>query len=268
MGSGFYHFHAKVISAKTGDSVSAKAAYRAGAILYEAHTDKIHDYSKKTGVIHTEIFLPQGWKQDYSRESLWNYIRSLETRSNSTLAREFEISLLESLDMPTNKKLIQEFTKTASDKFGFAADLCIHLPKARRINSDLSHDNPHAHILISTRDGANKKIRELDCRGNGLQELRKLWEEICNKELSKRNLPLVTSGKLPSIEERIKTIDLAIQENFKALQVIKKEKENEQRANTEHVASTNTNSRLQNEPKRKNKSFDADFIQVAYESEK
>ncbi|WP_143216410.1 MobA/MobL family protein, partial [Acetobacter sp. DmW_043] len=55
-----YHLHAKLISRATGRSVVAAAAYRAASRLHDARLDRAHDFSNKSGVVHSEILLPDG----------------------------------------------------------------------------------------------------------------------------------------------------------------------------------------------------------------
>ena len=53
-----YHFHAGVVTRAAGSSAVASAAYRAGEKLHSAYYGEDADYTHKTGVIYTEIFLP------------------------------------------------------------------------------------------------------------------------------------------------------------------------------------------------------------------
>ena len=53
-----YHFSVSQIKRSAGQSVLAAAAYRAGERLYSEYYDEISDYTRKGGVLHTEILLP------------------------------------------------------------------------------------------------------------------------------------------------------------------------------------------------------------------
>ena len=97
-----YHLHVKIIGRSDRCSVIAAAAYRAGEKLHnmlessayrsgETHESKgiIFDYSRKKGVVHTEIILPSNAPLDYlSRVNLWNAVEISEKRKNSQTARE------------------------------------------------------------------------------------------------------------------------------------------------------------------------------------
>ena len=53
-----YHFHVSQVSRGAGQSVVASAAYRAGQKLRDNYYGETHDYTKKGGVIMSEILLP------------------------------------------------------------------------------------------------------------------------------------------------------------------------------------------------------------------
>ncbi len=55
-----YHFSAKVVSRGGGSSAVAAAAYRSAGRLYDERLDRHHDFSNKTGVVHSEVMLPEG----------------------------------------------------------------------------------------------------------------------------------------------------------------------------------------------------------------
>ena len=53
-----YHCSIKIISRGKGKSAVAAAAYRAGQKITDEFDGEIHDYTRKSGVVHTEILLP------------------------------------------------------------------------------------------------------------------------------------------------------------------------------------------------------------------
>jgi len=54
----------------------------------------MHDYTRKGGVIHTEILLPNHAPDEYAdRTILWNAVEKIEKAANSQLARELDIVL-------------------------------------------------------------------------------------------------------------------------------------------------------------------------------
>lgn len=86
------HFDTKAISRKAGQSAVACAAYRAGDVLDDVRYGKTHDYSKKRGVMSSDIVLPFALKAlgvSVDRETLWNLAEAAENRSDSRVAREW-----------------------------------------------------------------------------------------------------------------------------------------------------------------------------------
>ena len=53
-----YHCSIKIISRGKGKSAVAAAAYRSGENLTNEYDGITHDYTRKGGVVHTEVLLP------------------------------------------------------------------------------------------------------------------------------------------------------------------------------------------------------------------
>ena len=70
-------------------------AYRAGEKLTNERDGITHDFSRKQGVEHAEIVLPEGVSADWARDrsDLWNAAEFAEKRKDARVAREFEIAL-------------------------------------------------------------------------------------------------------------------------------------------------------------------------------
>ena len=72
----------------------ASAAYRAGERITSEYDGLTHDYTRKNGVTHTEILLPENAPKEYQNRSLlWNSVEMTEKAKNAQLAREIEIAL-------------------------------------------------------------------------------------------------------------------------------------------------------------------------------
>ena len=83
-----YHLSVKTISRTAGRTATAAAAYRAGVEITDERTGEIHDYTRKGGVVSTNLVLPAdapAWASD--RAALWNAAELAEKRKNSTVAR-------------------------------------------------------------------------------------------------------------------------------------------------------------------------------------
>lgn len=70
-----YHCCAQVISASKGRSAVNAAAYRSGTILRSDYYGETFDYTRKGGVIYSEIMLCENAPKAYGeRATLWNTV--------------------------------------------------------------------------------------------------------------------------------------------------------------------------------------------------
>lgn len=71
MSIALYHFHVTQIKHSAGQSAIASAAYRSGEKLHSEYYGEDSDYTKKGGVICSEILLPSHAPSSFSdRETL------------------------------------------------------------------------------------------------------------------------------------------------------------------------------------------------------
>lgn len=179
-----YHLSVKTFSRSKGQSATAAVAYRAGEKIKCDYEGRTHDYTKKSDVLHSEIFLPENapsWAMD--REQLWNQVEHAEKRKNSTIAREFEVALPHELNEQQRIALVQDFSRQIVARHGCAVDAHLH-----NDNSRTKKQNFHAHIMLSTRrleqDGFTTKTRELDEKKSGeVVYWREQWAETTNRHL-------------------------------------------------------------------------------------
>ena len=161
-----FHSHAQIITRGIGKSAVGAAAYRAGENIKNEYDGDIHDYTRKKGVVYTEIILPGHAPAEYAdRAILWNAVEKVEKSSNSQLAREIEIALPAELTREQNISLARRYVENTFVTAGMCADLCVH---------DKNDGNPHMHIMLTMRpindDGTwgskQKKEYILDRDGN------------------------------------------------------------------------------------------------------
>ena len=89
-----YHFSAKVISRAAGSSAVASAAYRSAERLQDQRLDRHHDFTNKSGVVHSEVLLPEGAPERFGdRATLWNEVEATELRKDAQLCREVEFAI-------------------------------------------------------------------------------------------------------------------------------------------------------------------------------
>lgn len=179
-----YHYHIKCISRKSGKAIVAAAAYRSGKQLHDRYYGEIHNFTDKGGIIHTTIILPETAPQEFcDREILWNAVEYAEKRRDSRLAREVEVALPVELTLDENIRLIRQYVTDNFVEYGMIADVAIH---------DKGTGNPHAHILLTTREvssaGFNaKKNREWDKRKN-VSIWREEWAKMINREFERKGI--------------------------------------------------------------------------------
>jgi len=138
-----YHCSIKIFSRGKGASAVAKSAYRAAERIRSEYDGNTYDYTRKRGIIHKEILLPEYAPDEYyDRFVLWNAVEKSERNSNAQLAREIEVSLPVELTLEQNISLAREYVKRQFVDSGMCADLCIH---------DTNGTNPHAHIMLTMR---------------------------------------------------------------------------------------------------------------------
>ncbi len=70
-----YHWNVGIVSRGKGKSAVAAAAYRSGEKITNEWDGMTHDYTRKRGVVHTEILLPPHAPPSFSdRSTLWNSV--------------------------------------------------------------------------------------------------------------------------------------------------------------------------------------------------
>jgi len=184
-----YHQSVKAVSRSSGRSSTASAAYRAGEKIIDLRTGEIFDFTKKGGVEHAEIILPENsvWKP--TRSELWNAAELSEKRKDACVAREHEVALPKELNAEQRLELARTFAKDLADRHGCAVDVCIHAPGKDK--GGKSNENYHAHILCTTRkvegEGlAGKCLREQagQKRSVDLEVERAAWAKHVNHSLA------------------------------------------------------------------------------------
>ena len=196
----------------------AAAAYRAGEKLHSKYYGEDSDYTRKGGVICSEILLPSHAPPEYAdRETLWNAVEKAERGKKAQLAYSFDIALQNEFSMQENIALARQFLLENFVSRGMVVDFSVHSPD----KEDGGISNPHFHVMCPIRpiesDGSwgNKQRweyvldehgeRVLDEAGNGnyvfnavsttdwgkpetLETWRQGWAETCNAKFAEKGL--------------------------------------------------------------------------------
>ena len=124
-----YHFHVTQIKRSEGRTAVASAAYRAGEKLHNLWDGETHDYTRKGGVILSEIMLPEHTPERFfDRSTLWNEVEQVEKNYNAQLAYSFDMALQNEFSLEENIELAREFIQKYFVSDGMIADLAIHKP--------------------------------------------------------------------------------------------------------------------------------------------
>jgi ATP-dependent exoDNAse (exonuclease V) alpha subunit len=143
-----YHFHLAHVSRGAGQSAVAAAAYRAGECLRDDYYGEVHDFTKKGGVIMSEIILPDNAPERFTnREMLWNEVEEIEKNKRAQLAYSFDFTLQNELSMEENIEVAEKFIRENFTARGMICDVAIHSPG----RGPDDNPNPHVHVLVPMR---------------------------------------------------------------------------------------------------------------------
>ena len=138
-----YHCSIKTISRSCGRSAVASAAYRSGEKLLNDETGIVHDFTSKSGVIMSEILLPEHAPVIFqNRQTLWNEVQKTEKRCDAQLAREVEVAFPVEMTRPQQIECVRAYIRENFVSKGMIADWALH---------DKGDGNPHAHIMLTVR---------------------------------------------------------------------------------------------------------------------
>lgn len=214
------HFSVKSVSRKTGRTAVAASAYRSGERLVDYRTGEIHDYRKRSGVLYTRLFLPDGLQM--TREDLWNAAEAVERRKDSKVSREFIVAIPHELKEDEQQALITMFADGLSERNGWAVDMAIHAPGR---GGDIR--NVHAHLLCTTRKIVlgelglpvlGPKTREWDCLMSArplVMRERTEWGRCMNEALETAGLDVRVDTRSYAAQgvDRIPQIHLGVHAN-------------------------------------------------------
>ena len=211
-----YHFHVTQIKRSAGQSAIASAAYRSGEKLHSEYYGEDSDYTRKGGVICSEILLPPHAPLAYTdRETLWNAVEKVERGQKAQLAYSFDIALQNEFSMEENIDLARQFLLDNFVSRGMIVDFAVHSPD----KEDGGISNPHFHVMCPIRPldehgkWGNKQRREylLDEHGeripdgkgdyvfnavpttdwgspDTLEHWRQAWADLCNQKFAEKEL--------------------------------------------------------------------------------
>jgi hypothetical protein len=189
-----YRFSVSLAKRSEGRSATAMAAYRAGKIIKDRRTGVAFDYSRKQGVLFSQVMVPDDapdWAGD--RAELWNRSEAAEKRAAAHVAREIQLSLPHELTNKQRQEITAQFARLLCYRYNVAVDVCIHAP-----GRDNDQRNHHAHLMLCQRPFdateetglSRNKIRGFDAiasqrkqKNNPVEEWRSTWQKMVNDAL-------------------------------------------------------------------------------------
>ena len=211
-----FHFTVDQMKRSEGQSAIASAAYRSGERLYSEYYGEYSDYTRKGGVICSDILLPPHAPPELAdRQTLWNAVEQAERGKKAQLAYSFEIALQNEFTMEENIALARQFLLDNFVSRGMTVDVAFHEKETEKGGIP----NPHFHFLCPMRpmnpDGTwgfkQRRVYRLDEDGNRirdqngkflfdavpttdwgspetLEHWRKAWADVCNAKFEEKGL--------------------------------------------------------------------------------
>lgn len=208
-----YYFDVQAISRGKGRSVTRLANYISGQRLRDSYNGQTY-YRQRQDVLWCKVLQPAHAPPAFcDLQNLCNEMEGAERRYDARTAREFKGSLPNELPLPELIRIVDEFIDTNFVSHGLCAIAAIH---EGHNSTDSSKNNPHVHIIVSTRtvgsDGfSKKKLRELDKR-ECVTVWREQWAWVQNRSYERNHLAIRVSHEsleVQGIHDREPTIHLS-----------------------------------------------------------
>ena len=250
-----FHVNVKPVTKGKNHSVIAKAAYNSGSKLEDKKTGRVHDYTAKTqekkvtliddqgiktikdvdkNVAHSVLILPKKAKSiKVDREQFWNDIELVEKSKKAQLGVEIDVMFPRGLSASDRVELVESYSQKLADRYNVLVDVNIHKPHTHLQEKDnqvleITTDNHHAHILLSSREilpnpdngyslskrknwslwaTSERLSKGLNGRGDELKYQRKLWADLAN-DLLPNNLNITEKSYREQGINRLPTMKL------------------------------------------------------------
>ena len=177
-----YHLENSNVSRGKGMSAACRINYITGESLHDNYTGNTY-YRNRSDVLWKGILLPECTpRQFYDLQTLCNRINDAENRWDARLMREYIGSLPNELPLSEQEQIVRDFVAKNFTEQRYGVIAAIH-PGMN--NVDPSRQNPHVHILATTRtlepEGFCKKKDPAQYKKSLLIDLRKQWAQEQNR---------------------------------------------------------------------------------------
>ena len=198
-----YHLEVKTLSRGRGNSFACRANYISGVSLHDKYLDITYSH-RRYDVAWAAILSPVGAPHEFSDlQTICNEIENAERQYDARTGRELIGSLPNELSTSEQIEIVQEFIDKNFIRNGLCAIAAIH--KGENLSAP-ERNNPHTHILVSTRtvgpDGFSK-TKDLDQNQKGsLLIWRKQWAEVQNRAYERNGLDIRVSHESLEVQGR------------------------------------------------------------------
>lgn len=189
-----YYFKVDNIKRGEGRSITSSMSYISGRTLYDCYNEKTY-YCRRNDVLYCEVYQPHNAPAQFKDlQYLCNAIDKAENRYDSRTGREFICSLPNELLLPELIKIVDEYVTEHFVEKGLCAVVAIH---EGRNKDDPDKNNPHVHIIVSTRtvgpDGFNKKKDREHNKTDYTRIWRSSWSGVQNRAYERNGLNIRVS---------------------------------------------------------------------------
>ena len=190
-----YHLETSVISRGKGSSIACSVGYISGRTLRDSYEDGKMYYHHRKDVVWQKIFLPDSAPPEFQDlQHLCDEINKAEKRWDARTARLFIGSLPNEVPRQEWVRIVQEFVMDCFVSSGLCVIAAIH---EGRNTDDPSKNNPHAHLIVTTRTvGPEGFCRTKDREQNKKEHLllwRKWWADVQNRAYERNRLNIRVS---------------------------------------------------------------------------
>lgn len=208
-----FHLEAGIISRGKGRSVVQLISYISGTKLYDSYYDRTY-YNCRKDVIYWQIFLPNNAPPEFNYlQNLCNEIDSVEERYDAQTARQFIGSLPNELPFTEQKLIVKEYIEDNFVEHDLCAIAAIH---EGRNETEPEKNNPHVHILVSTRtvgpDGFSKRKDREHNKRKYIGIWREQWAQVQNRAYERNGYDIRVSHESLDVQgekEREPTIHIS-----------------------------------------------------------
>lgn len=199
-----YHLEVQTISRGKGRSVTKLVSYISGCKLQDNYNGKIYYHHRQDilcCIIYQPVHAPPTY---YDLQQLCDEIDRAEKRYDARTAREFKCSLPNELPTQELVRIVDEYIDMNFVAHGLCAIAAIH---EGRNEADPLKNNPHVHIIVSTRTvGPNgfssQKDREHDKR-KYIGIWREQWAAVQNRAYERNGLDVRVSHESFEVQGKL-----------------------------------------------------------------